>query len=111
MQFTPSNHNTQPKSQQHVNWLDLWNEKHNFQMFRTVFTPLSQSLLHSLSKLSLFICEHKSPYGTHTTHTHTQQPPGYRGNHNAAAPVQAELLRLIRLIVEFHRMGPSLPWN
>lgn len=87
-----------------------------FQMFVTVFTSLSQSLLHSLSKLSLFICENKYPlWHTHTltdrdTHIHIQ-PPGCRGNHNAAAVVQAELLRLIRLIVEFHRMGPSLPWN
>lgn len=31
--------------------------------------------------------------------TDTQRPPGCRGNHNAAAAVQAELLRLIRLIV------------
>lgn len=48
------------------------------------------------------------------THTHTRTaPPALwcRGNHNAAAAAQAELLRLIRLIVEFHRMGPSLPWN
>ena len=53
-----------------------------------------------------------NPPMAHThRHTHRERPPGCRGNHNAAAAVQAELLRLIRLIVEFHRMGPSLPWN
>lgn len=78
-------------------------------MFGIVFTSLSQSVLHSLSKLSLFIHEHKSFSGTHTPAL--SNLPGCWCNHNAAAAVQAELLRLIRLIVEFHRMGPSVPWS
>lgn len=53
---------------------------------------------------------------THThantrTHARTQRWTQCCGGHNAAAAVQAELLPLIRLIVEFHRAEASLPPN
>lgn len=85
---------TQPKSQQHVKMLPFLNEKHNVPVLVRVFTSLSQSLLPSLSRLSRFISEHDSHTLRHTRQV-SPAPPQAWANHNAAAAVQAELLRLI----------------